>query len=64
MNIFKIESNLNSIFTQNYTNYKAIIMDDGSTDGSYDIYQKYLEFYGIDPKHYVLIKNIKEGSTL
>jgi hypothetical protein len=38
---FRIEYSLNSIFTQNYTNYKAIIINDASTDGSGDIYRKY-----------------------
>lgn len=31
---FRIEYNLNSIFSQNYTNYKVIIINDASTDGS------------------------------
>jgi glycosyltransferase involved in cell wall biosynthesis len=54
---FRIESNLNSIFTQNYSNYKVIIINDASTDGSGDIYRRYLEFYGIDPARYTYIEN-------
>ena len=39
--MFRIEYNLNSIFTQNYTNYFAVITDDSSGDGSDEIYRKY-----------------------
>jgi len=39
---FRIEHNLNSIFTQNYTNYKVVIINDASNDGSGDVYRKYL----------------------
>ena len=39
---FRIEYNLNSIFTQNYTNYRVVIIDDASVDGSGDVYRKYL----------------------
>lgn len=38
---FRIEYSLNSIFTQNYSNYKVIIINDASTDGSGEIYRKY-----------------------
>jgi hypothetical protein len=54
---FRIESNLNSIFTQNYSNYKVVIINDASTDGSGDTYRRYFEFYGIDPAHYTYIEN-------
>jgi hypothetical protein len=54
---FRIESNLNSIFTQNYSNYKVIVINDASTDGSGDTYRRYFEFYGIDPAHYTYIEN-------
>jgi hypothetical protein len=56
-NNFRIESNLNSIFTQNYSNYKVVIINDASTDGSGDTYRRYFEFYGIDPAHYTYIEN-------
>jgi len=54
---FRIEYNLNSIFMQNYTNYKVIIIDDASTDGTTEAYKKYLDFYKIDKKYYTLIRN-------
>jgi glycosyltransferase involved in cell wall biosynthesis len=40
----RIEYNLNSIFTQNYTNFMAVIINDASNDGSDIIYRKYLDF--------------------
>ena len=52
---FRIEYSLNSIFTQNYTNYKAVIINDASTDGSDEVYRKYFEFYQIDKAHYTYI---------
>jgi len=60
----RIERNLNSVFTQNYTNYKAVIIDDASTDGSVEIYKKYLEFYSIDKKYYTLIANKKSVKSM
>jgi glycosyltransferase involved in cell wall biosynthesis len=38
---FRIEYSLNSLFTQNYTNYKVVIINDASTDGSHETYRKY-----------------------
>lgn len=29
---FRVEANLNSVFAQNYTNYKVVIIDDASID--------------------------------
>lgn len=52
---YRIEYNLNSIFSQNYSNYKVVIMDDGSTDGSRHIYRNYLAFHRIDRSRYVYI---------
>ncbi len=45
---FRMELSLNSIFSQNYTNYRVIVIDDGSIDGSPVFIKKYLNFYGID----------------
>jgi glycosyltransferase involved in cell wall biosynthesis len=61
---FRIEHNLNSIFMQNYTNYKAVIIDDASTDGSLEIYKKYFAFYKIDKKYYTLISNPKKATAM
>jgi glycosyltransferase involved in cell wall biosynthesis len=45
---FRVELNLNSIFTQNYTNYFVVLVDDASDDGTAEIIRKYLKFYNID----------------
>ena len=61
---FRIEYSLNSIFTQNYTNYKAVIINDASTDGSDEVYRKYFEFYQIDKAHYTYIENQERITSL
>lgn len=54
---FRTEKSLNSIFTQNYTNYRVILTDDASTDGTPEVIEKYLKFYDIPAEKVVLIKN-------
>ena len=54
---FRIEKNLNSVFLQNYTNYRIIITDDASDDGTADTVDKYLKFYGIGEDKAVFVKN-------
>lgn len=61
---FRIEYSLNSIFRQNYSNYRAVIINDGSTDGSAYIYRHYFQFYNINPKHYLYIQNSQRTSAL
>ena len=51
---FRIEYSLNSVFQQNYTNYFLVIINDASTDSCDEVYRKYLDFYGINKKNYVL----------
>ena len=54
---FRIEYNLNSLFTQNYTNYKVVIMNDASNDGSGELYRNFFRFYAIDKQRYMYIEN-------
>lgn len=54
---FRLEYNLNSIFQQNYTNYFVVIINDASTDGSDELFRKYLHFYQISKEKYVYIEN-------
>jgi glycosyltransferase involved in cell wall biosynthesis len=61
---FRIEQNLNSIFSLNYSNYRVVVVDDRSTDNSNAIYQKYFAFHRIDKERYVYIENSKRATTL
>jgi glycosyltransferase involved in cell wall biosynthesis len=61
---FRLEYNLNSIFSQNYTNYFVVIMNDASTDGSDELFRKYLHFYNIKKENYVYVENYKRRTAL
>lgn len=61
---FRIEANLNSIFTQNYTNFYVVLIDDVSNDGSQELYRKYLDFYEISPQKYIFIANSQRKTAL
>ncbi len=50
----KVEYCLNSILRQSFTDFELIIVDDASTDKSYDILKKYAQFY---PKIVTLIRH-------
>lgn len=47
---------IDSILAQTYTNWQVIMCDDGSTDNTYDIAQKYVERY---PDKFILLRNEK-----
>jgi glycosyltransferase involved in cell wall biosynthesis len=61
---FRIEYNLNSIFAQNYTNFKVVVIDDASIDKSGKVYRSYFKFYDIDPQRYVYIENTEKKNSL
>lgn len=61
---FRIEYNLNSIFTQNYTNYRVVVIDDKSNDGSGAVYRSFFAFHRIDKKRYTYIENSKRVTAL
>lgn len=50
------EKNLASIFSQNYTNYRVIYIDDCSTDNTYGLVKNYIKKSGKEDK-VVLIRN-------
>ena len=39
---FRYDYNLRSILKQNYTNYKIVIIDDGSTDHNPDLIREFV----------------------
>ncbi len=61
---FRIEANLNSIFLQNYTNFKAVIINDKSNDGSDEVFRAYFDFYKIDKAKYIYIENTVRKTAL
>ena len=61
---FRIEQNLNSIFSQNYTNYRVIIINDASDDLSGRVYREYLKFYNIPRDRYVYVENKRRAGAL
>lgn len=63
-NSFRTELNLNSIFSQNYTNYKVVVIDDASTDNTPTIIKKYLDFYDISEKKCELVANTENKKAL
>lgn len=62
-NIKWYKSNLDSVLSQNYTNYRVIYMDDCSTDGTANAVENYLKLS--DPGHRVqLIKNYERVGAM
>lgn len=62
--LFRVELNLNSIFSQNYSNYKVVIIDDASTDGTQDLLERYLKYYAIPKARAQIIKNTASRKAL
>ena len=61
---FRIEYNLNSIFTQNYTNYFVVVINDASTDGGDELYRRYFDFYDINKDYYAYVQNTDRKASL
>ena len=61
---FRLEANLNSILSQNYTNFKHITINDASTDGSNQIFRNYYALHRIDKSKYIYIENKKRITAL
>ena len=55
-NIKWAEKNLDSIFSQRYRNYRVIYVDDGSTDGTGDFVERYINEYALEDK-VIFIRN-------
>lgn len=61
---FRLQYNLNSIFSQNYSNYFAVIIDDASSDGTDEVIRNYLLFHNISKDRYVFISNAQRKTAL
>ena len=71
---------LKSVFAQTYTEYEVIIVDDGSTDGSFDIAKQFIDeslmikgaensevnthSYNLSPISYKLIRQANSGVSV
>lgn len=58
-----VAKNLTSIVMQEYTNYRIVYVDDGSTDGTADIVEYYAKELGLSDK-LTLIRNLKRRRKL
>jgi glycosyltransferase involved in cell wall biosynthesis len=54
---FRIELNLNSVFSQNYSNFFVALVNDASDDGSDEVYRKYFAFHNLSSEKFVYIEN-------
>lgn len=49
---------IESLLQQEYSNYKVIIIDDASDDGTAEATATYLKWRNADPARYILIKKL------
>lgn len=61
---FRVEYNLNSIFTQNYSNYVAVIVNDASTDGTDILHRRYINFFQIPKEKYIYVSHKTRNTAL
>jgi glycosyltransferase involved in cell wall biosynthesis len=60
---YRYEYNLRSIYNQNYTNYKIVIIDDASKDNTVELISDFIEENPI-PQPIYIIKNKKRRSAI
>jgi cellulose synthase/poly-beta-1,6-N-acetylglucosamine synthase-like glycosyltransferase len=53
---YQYEYNLQSILNQNYSNYKIIVIDRGSTDGTGELIKKFMREHNKLPSRYIFIE--------
>ena len=56
------KSCLDSIFSQDYDNYRVIYIDDASTDKTYDLLIRYLDKNNLNEKMILLRNDVKKGA--
>ncbi len=60
----QFKSCLDSVFSQNYSNYRVIYIDDASTDKTYNLLLEYVEINNLNERVIVLRNDEKEGELL
>jgi len=57
--------NIRSILLQNYSNYRVVIIDDHSTDGTGDLLEKFMAGQSkLAPEQYVVVRNSKKMKAM
>lgn len=56
------KKNLDSIFSQDYTNFRLIYIDDASTDGTGSLVKKYIEENGFEDKVTLILNKTNQGA--
>lgn len=54
--------NLDSIFSQNYTNYRLLYIDDCSTDGTYELVRDYITEHHQEQRTTLIHNNTRQGA--
>lgn len=54
---YRYEYNLQSIINQDYKNYKLVVIDDASDDGTGDLIRIFLKNSKLPPERYFFIQN-------
>ena len=61
---YRYEYNMQSIVNQDYSNYKVVIIDDASEDGTGDLIQAFLRKVKGHHDRFVFIKNTQRQSAV
>lgn len=56
---FRYEYNLQSILNLNYKNYKVVIIDDASTDGTYELLSSFISTLQTDIRIHLIRNEMK-----
>jgi len=57
-----VDKNLNSIFSQAYTNYRVIYIDDCSSDNTYELVKNYIEQHNLCDRITIIKNNSRKGA--
>ncbi len=57
-----VDKNLNSIFSQAYTNYRVIYIDDCSSDNTYELVKNYVEQHNLCDRITIIKNSLRKGA--